>query len=252
MAHRMSGITAAVLCTVLSTCFSAGPAHAGVGDAVDGVTGTAGNVVNDEVKDPVGEVTGTAATAVKETVQKATEVVSPPAQEGSPGAGAGGGETEATPAPAQPQQEAPQPVAPQPQEDQAPPASATTTTSPAPAERKEVPRGARSRARGSATEHTRGASLSALSMRRFRSIERRTLPVTAPLPTARSCESDSLVSRDLRSCARAATPAPQGTFLPGLGGVPLVLVPVGLLVLGLGLVLVALGRRRGTPAVPAT
>lgn len=72
-----------------------------------------------------------------------------------------------------------------------------------------------------------------------------------PRPQDHPCASGSLAVQDLRRCGRAGLPLPPraDTSLPSLGGVPRLMLPTGLALLGVGVVLVAGSRRR--PAATA-
>lgn len=209
-----AGIRWAVACAVLSAPWMvAGPAQAGAGDLVDGAAAVPG-----AADEAVARVTGSPDAVVEDVVRQVTR---------------------------QPEQQA---AGSTPQDDHA----STTHTSPAgshapsnreaapdrpaqeltPAEEKRTPR-----ARPAYDDPVDRAPVVEAASRRS---------AAAPSPrVADACESSSLAARDLRRCARATT------SLPGLGGVPVTLLPAGLVMVAAGLVLVARGRRRRTHVRPA-
>lgn len=248
MAQTCSGIRRVVVCTVFTGFWlAAGPAHAGVGDLADDALGGAGAVGNtvgdavDDTVDTVGKVAGSADDTVKDTVRNVTKNAEPSTQEGS--SGAGGGATEPSRAPAEPRRDGPKVVA-APQRAPVTPALDASPASPSDARalRGEAQRDQRSQERSRASAVSRGRRTSPP-----RDVAHRTdvavrgaQEVAAPLalPADHPCASGSLAAHDLRQCARA------DLSLPGLGGVPMMLVPAGLVLIGLGLLLVARGRRR--------
>ena len=253
MARAWTGIRIAVACTVFSAlCLAAGPAHAGVGDLIDGAVGRAGGgVVGDTVEDgvdgTVGRVTGSSDAVLKDTARKVTTPAEPSRQEAP--SGPRGNATKLSQAAAELLRDIPRVVGSEPQNDMATPASDTSSdaSSNAPPQRQKADGGQPARERTSDVRRTPRTSAHDDSMHRRLVAMRGARQVAAALAphVDAPCASGSLAVRDLRRCARAGTP------LPGLGGFPRILPPVGLVMVGMGLILVARGRRRGTCVGPA-
>lgn len=244
MARGSVGIRLAVACTVFSAfLLAAGSAQAEVGGPVDdavGGGGAAGDTVEEGLDDTVDQVTDSSQPLLEDTVQKVTKPAGPSSQEAPSGARDDGSRPSRGAAEAQ--RDVPR-VGSQPQDD--PGTAAVDTSATAPPKRQKARSGHAVRERAAAEGRARqGAG--------------------AHPPDVPACKSGSLAIRDLRRCARAGTslrgPVPDievrgktaSTSLPGLGGVPDNLLPAGLVMVGLGLVLVACGRRRGALVGPAT
>lgn len=236
MARAWGGIGIAVACTVLSAlCLAAGPAQAGGGDLVDGAVGSAGagavsDPVGDVVDGTVGQVTGSDP-VIEDTVRKAR-----------------GDATKLSHKAADLLQDIPRDVGSEPQNDPATPAadSSSDASSNAPRQRQKA-HGGPARERASAVRSVPRTSAHSDSKHRPLVAERGARQVAAALAPHgdNPCASGSLAVRDLLRCARAGTP------LPGLGGFSRLLLPAGLVMVGMGLLLVARGRRRGTRVGPA-
>ena len=238
MARAWAGIRIAVACTVFSALWlAAGPAQAGGGDLVDGAVGGAGggavrDPVGDGVDGTVGRVTGSSDPVLKDTVRKAR-----------------GDATRLSQTAAELLRDIPRDVGSEPQNDPATPAADTSSdaSSNAPRQRQKAHGGQPARERASAVRRIPRTSAHGDSMHRPLVAERGARQVAAALAphVDNPCASGSLAVRDLLRCARAGTP------IPGLGGIPRILLPAGLVMVGMGLILVARGRRRGTCVGPA-
>jgi hypothetical protein len=254
MAFAVARIRIIVVAAVLSATWLPGVSHADVGDPLDAVVGTTGGV---EVPDPladagdstVGKVTDASEDAedtlrkttqpvqrtVRDLVRRATESVQPAPEETSSDVETDTAETIQ--------------------------ASDRPHRDPGPAIGS---RQLADHARGQA-DRNRAAVMTTTAQKRSGSGrsnspagrgQRGAGPVTLAreLPAGHPCASGSLAARDLRLCARAGTGTGAGasTSLPELGGIPGTLLPAGLVLLGLGLILVACGSRRGTSVAPGT
>ena len=233
MARAWDGIGIAVACTVFSALWlAAGPAQAGGGDLVDGAVGGAGggavpDPVGDGVDGTVGRVTGFSDPVLKDTVRKAR-----------------GDATELGQRAAELLRDIPRDVGSEPQNDPATPAADTSSdgSSNAPRQRQKARGGRSARERAPAVRSVPRKAAHGGSMHRPLVAERGARQVAAAVAphVDNPCASGSLAVRDLLLCARAGTP------IPGLGGLPRILLPAGLVMVGTGLILVARGRRRGT------
>jgi hypothetical protein len=221
------------VCAVLSVFLLDGaPARAGVGDLVDGTVvdaggGEAEGASQDGGAGPVRDLADSADTAVEETVHTVVDTVKPPSQ-GSPG---GGGDDPAPSPPAQDSDKAVRPVG-----------------SPEPHQQASR-RGRRPGERASAADGNGRTSTNVASRSRSRVAGRVAGQATVrrELRGAQQCRSGGLGARELRRCARAAAPLPGpsgASTIPTLGGVPVILLPIGLLMIATGLILVSHGRRR--------
>ena len=259
MARVSAGIRMAVACTVISaSLLAAGPARADLGDPIAGVVGGAGggavqDTVGDAVEGTVGQVTDSSDAVLKDTVQKVTKRAGSSLHEAS--SGARDDVTKLSQPAAEPQPGNPPALGSKPQEDLATPTADTSDAlSNAPPQRPKAHSGQPARERASAVGAPRTSAhgdtmhRSGDSMHRLLVAKRGARPMAAALAPQvdNPCESESLAVRDLRHCARAGTP------LPGLGGVPMILLQGGLLMVGAGLILVACGRLRRTCVAPAT
>ena len=238
MARAWGGFRIAVACTVFSALWlAAGPAQAGGGDLVGAVGGAGGGAVPDPVGDgvdgTVGRVTGSPDPVLKDTVRKAR-----------------GEATRLSQTAAELLRHVPRDAGTEPRKDPATPAADTSSdaSSNAPRQRQKARGGQPARERASAVRRIPRTSAHGDSRHRPLVAERGARQVAAaPAPHVDNpCASGSLAVRDLLRCARAGTP------LPGLGGIPRILLPAGLVMIGLGLILVARGRRRGTRVGPAS
>ena len=238
-------------CTVFSAlCLAAGPAHAGVGDLIDGAVGSAGgggvgDPVGDGVDGTVGRVTGSSDAVLNDTVRKVTTPARPSPQEAP--SGPRGNATKLSQAAAELLRDIPRVVGSEPQNDMATPASDTSdASSNVPPQRQKAHVGMPGRERTSAVRRAPRTSAHDDSMHRLVAMRGARQVATALTPHVDpACASGSLAVRDLRRCARAGTP------LPGLGGFPSILPPAGLAMVGMGLILVARGRRRVACVGPA-
>ena len=235
MARAWAGTRVVLACTVFSVlCLAAGPAHAGAGDLVD----SAG---------AVGGVTDSTESVLNDTVRKVTRAAGSPSPQ-EPPSGPRDDVSQLSEAAAELVRDVPRVLDPEPQNGRTSPAPDTSSdiVSNAPRRRDKAHGGRPARERTSAVARApRRSSAYDDSMHRPRLAVRGRHATAAPAPYVHPCESGSLAARDLLRCARA------GMSLPGLGGFPMILPPAGLVMVVLGLVLVACGRRRGTCVEPA-
>ena len=252
------------MCTVLvASSVAGGPAQAGVGDIVDEVvSGAGGQLEPDSVRDTVdATVDGVAQTAdelsedARDVVRTATEAATQSPEEASPGT-TGDATTPSAPA-GDSRRDDPGTAAPTPPEQpraSAADSSSRASSSPHP-QRGDSGQPDRERASAAATRGSRAEAHGSPVHRHLFRRHRAPQMVAAPAPpedaasaprVEPACATDSLAVDDLRRCARA------NPSLPGLGGVPMALPPAGLVMVGLGLVLLARGRRRRTVLAPTT
>lgn len=197
-----------------------GPAHGEVGDlVVPAAAAAVDGVAQDEAQDPFDDVHDSVDPIVRQVLRKV--------------------------APSRLVRKVTRPVAPSPAED-----SASTDDDHSRSSLTRPARGAGNpaRDRASAGRSSRRTPVTDSRSRRGQVVERRAGQVT-PVTAQRAvhpCRSQSLTARELRRCARAESPhRGSGTAwkIPGLGGIHRALVPVGLLLVAIGLALVARGRR---------
>ncbi len=267
MARASAGIRLAVLCTVVSASWLvAGPAQADIGNPVGGaVGGSGGDLARDtvgqvretvsrvrdtvgQVRDTVGQVTDSS-DAPRDAVREVAKPAEPASREAA--SDAHDGATGVSPGAAEPQRDIPQAGASKPQNHRTAPAAdapsdatADASSTVAPQRRKAngsqpareptsaVREISRTSAHGNSTHRPVAAELAAPQVD------------AAPAPHVKPpCAGGSLAVQDLLRCARAGAP------IPGLGGFEMILLPAGLVLVGMGLVLVAGGRRHGIPSV---
>ncbi len=247
MARARAGARAAVACTLFAAlCLAPEPAHAGVGDIVDDPVGSAG---------AVGGASDSSEAVLEDTVREVTSAGSPSPQEPPPGPGHHA--SELSEAAAELVRDVPGVLDLEPQNDGATPAS-DTSSSPSPSTAPDTSSsGGRQREKAHGDRVLRERTSAVKGNPRTSANEGQTNQprlaargsrhgAAAPARRVAPCASGSLAPQDLLRCARA------GISLPGLGGLPKILPPAGLVMIGLGLILVACGRLRGTRVGPAT
>ena len=271
MARASAGIRLAVLCTVVSVSWLVvGPAQADLGDPVGrAVGGSGGDLVRDtvgqvrdtdgqvrdtvgQVRDPVRDTVGQvkdASDAPKDTVREVAKQAKLSPRK--PASDARGGATEVSPAAAETQRDIPRAEGSKPRNHRTAPAADTTSDATADASSPAAPQGRRangshpSRKSTSAVKGIPRTSAHGNVMHRPVATELAPRQVdAAPAPHLdQPCAGGSLAVQDLLRCARAGAP------IPGLGGFEMILLPAGLVLVGMGLLLVAGGRRHGIPSV---
>jgi len=263
MARASAGIRFTALCTaLLASWLVAAPAQADLGDPVGGAVSGAGG---DLVRDPVGQVRDTvvhvrdttgpvtdSSDAPKDTVREVAESAKPSPQETA--SSVSGGATEVSQTAAETHPDTPRADASKPQNDRTTPlvhgtsnaTSDASSTGPSPRRKARGRQSAREPA--SAVRTIPPTSAYGDSLHHPVVAER--VPqraATVPAPHVdQPCGGASLAVQDLLHCARAGAP------IPALGGSPMILLPAGLVLVGMGLILVTSGRRRLTSVGPAS